>query len=105
MTVRNAFGVAGSAGRVAHHGRIVLVEAREVAVRRARGHELLVVDRIARIDVRAIVDDHDPLHCRERWLELADDRQERSIDHDEAIGRMIDDVRDLIVEQAGFQGV
>ena len=64
-----------------------------------------VPDHVALRHVGAVGHHHDALELRGGGGELLGDRQKVEVDEQEAVGRVVDDVFQLIREEAGIDGV
>src|SRR5947209_6034318 len=69
------------------------------------GNSWLAPKNVAAVVVAAVVDDYQALDSLEGWLHLAQGGQQRPIDDDEAVFGVVDDVLELVLEQADVERV
>lgn len=109
MAVQHPLRVAGGAARVAHARRTVLVVDVELD-RIGRSQEFLVVEEIVTRQVvgdltRSVVHQDEVAQVLERREQRGQQREQRTVDEDHLVVRVVDDVRDLFREQADVQRV
>ena len=100
VRVQHPLGPAGGAARVAHRRRRVLVEIGELERRVAACHQLLVVER-SRALPRAVGHQNLALSA----LESRHRRRQRGVEEDQAVVRVLDDVAEVLLEQADVERV
>src|SRR3982074_115933 len=108
MAVEHALGIAGGAGSVAKAGGGILVELRPFEAVGLSRHQLFIsrqaIDSCA-LRLGRITEIDPALNSRTLRHQLLHQVDEGGIEEDEAILGVIDDVDDLIDEQAGVHGV
>ena len=105
MGADDALGIARGAARAAHGGGRALVDVRPREARLLRGDELLVAKRIRQRIYVAIADDDEGLHRRELRRDRREEKDQRSVDEDDAVLCVIDDVGDLLGEEPQVERV
>ena len=107
MRVEHALRIAGGAGGVAEAGGGVLVEAAPGHVGRGLLDQAFVGERARQLvaEVRFVREDDEVLHAGDLVADARQDRQEGQVGEDDLIVGMVDDVDQLLCEQARVQGV
>ncbi len=108
MRIQRALGIAGGAGGVAQAGSRVLVELRPRVVAVLRVDQVLVAQqRNLGVDrhVRAVAHHHPALHARAMRRHAFHQRQEGGIEEHVLVFGVVDDVGDLLGEQARVDGM
>jgi len=106
MRVEHALGVAGRAARVAERRGLALLHLGIVILARARlGEQVLVAQRVRQLAAVAVAHHHVVGDAVERGGKLLQHRHERVVDEDDLVLRVVDDVRELLGEEADVQGV
>jgi hypothetical protein len=106
MRVEDPLGVAGGAARVAERRSRALVDLGPREVARAGLLEQLLVGDRAREGVEvAVAHHHEVAHAVELGRQLRQRRDERAVDEDHPVLRVVDDVDDLLGEQADVERV
>ena len=109
MAVHDTLGVAGGAARVTHARRTMFVVDGEVD-RARRGEQFLVVEQRVTGEVFGdvadpVVHQHQVLEPLERRQQRSEHAKQRAIDEDHLVVGMVDDVGQLLGEQADVQRV
>ena len=108
VAVEHALRVSGGARRVAERACGALVESRPVELVGMAGDEGLVGRQLALHHVRHRLvarHQHDALDARDLALQHLEQRQQRRVDEQHSVRRVVDDVLELLREQSGVDGV
>ena len=111
VAVHDALGVPGGAARVAHARSRVLVDPLELGRLGSSEQRLVVEGVVARqVEVRRIgsgpvVHHHEVLDPLERRQQRGQQAEQRTVDEDDLVVGVVDDVRQLLREQTDVQGV
>ncbi len=105
VRVEDALGVAGGAARVAEAGGLAVVEVGEVVAGVLCVEQLLVAVRVGEVAGVAVADDDVVLDGLEGGGELLEDGDERVLDQDHLVLGVVDDVGELLGEEAHVEGV
>ena len=105
VRVERALGVAGRAARVAEAGGGALVELGVVEARLVVGEQVLVADHVRQRARVAVADDDVVLDRLEARRDLLEHRHQRVVDEDDLVLGVVDDVAELLLEQADVERV
>ena len=109
VAVDHALGVPGGPGRVAHgSGGVLVLDGEGTGERRCGGEELLVIEDPGVVGNRSggSVVDHDDVLDRVQLVgQRHEQRQQRAVDEDDLVLRVVDDVDQLVGEQPDVEGV
>ncbi len=104
VRVEHAFRLTGGASGVAHGRRLVLLRLGQIHRRLGLGEQRFVF-QIARRHRLGRADDDDGLDGRNERANLLPERQQRFVDQQELVLRVIDDVGELLGVEAEVEGV
>ncbi len=108
MRIDDALGISGRARRVAHAGGVVFGDLDPLEIAVDGGDPVFIGDRVLERGlrhVRLVGEDHVALDLRQLVGDLLQQRHEGKVHHHHAIFGVIDDVDDLVREQARIDGV
>ena len=105
VRVEDALGVAGGAARVAEAGGLAVVEVGEGVAGVLLLEQLLVAVRVGEVAGVAVADDDVVLDGLEGGGELLEGRDQRVLDQDHLVLGVVDDVGELLGEEAHVEGV
>ena len=108
MVVDHALGPAGGAGGVAHRGGGALIVDDELCHRLDIGDEVFVIEEtvvVRDIHADAVIHNNDLADSGDTVQDRQEHLQDRPVDKDDVVFSIVDDVHEIVFEQAVVDGV